>query len=1670
MDGTFALDFTVAVEPGPGSDRRNLDPGGLADVVGLAGLAAHPPNDVATLPPPTWRPAADSVAPAGPRTKALANLAALRTLRLIQQADRPATPQEQDTLGRWSAWGALPKVFDPDEERWADIRTELDHLLSPTELAAARRTTLNAHYTRPGVVTAMWAFVQSIGFVGGRVLEPGCGSGNFIGFAPDRLAIDWTGVELDQVTAQITRLLYPAATIRAEGFEQTLLPDGCADLVVGNVPFGKVALHDPRHNRSGQSIHNHFIIKSLNLCRPGGLVAVLTSRFTLDARSDSARAQISDLADLVTAVRLPSSTHMAVAGTQAVTDLIVFRRRSPAAERSNAGDWQRAVDFDTIDGPVRVNEWFADHPELMLGEPRLGGQYRGDDLRIVAEFDTDRLRTTLDDQSRAARRRGHLHKPNRPETTEAAIVDPMATVDPRRTKPGSLIALEGNQFGRFVGGQVEPIAVPKSACHELRSLCGLRDVLAELLDVQAETLADGRVAELQGTLSRRYDAYVGRYGPLNRFTWGRTGRTGDDGEEIMRRLRPKMGGFRDDPDAPSVFALEEFDPGSQTATKTAVFTRRLLAPREVRESTDDPAEAVLICLDQVGRVDLGRIAGLLGTDETGARVRLAELVYDDPLTGRLEPAPSYLAGDVRSKLAAAGEATAREERFRVNVDALTAVVPVDLTPGEIDVRPGQSWIPTDVMSDFVIDVLESPPVSVAHDPLTATWEIDVSSWQRSSVVMTSEWGTERKDAVTLLQAAANNSTVTVWDQLDDTRVVNQQATLDAREKQAALVERFAGWVWEEPDRASCLAAIYNERFNSHVPRSYDGSHLTLPGLAADFEPRSHQRAAVARVLAEPTTLLAHEVGAGKTATMVMASMELRRLGLVNKPMVVVPNHMLEQFCTEWRALYPAAKVLFPTAAEQGPAGRKLFVARAAVGEWDAVVVTESVFERIPLAPVTEARFIRRQVDELRAASTTFQTSMGRRSRTVKDIEMRALRLEERHKTLLNRADKDDGATFEQLGVDYLFVDEAHHAKNLGISTRMTGLGKRGSGYASQLDIRLEWLRERYGPKVLTLSTATPIANSLSEMWVMQHYARPDRLDAAGVGPFDAWASNFAGQVTRLELAPEGTHYRIATRLAKFRNVPDLIAMFTEFADVRTKSDLDLPRPELVNGCAETVVVPGDDQLRGFVAELGERAEQVRNRSVRPEDDNMLKISSDGRAAALDVRLVGFRRPIGSTKVSVAAARIATIWEANRDGRFTDPGGNEHHRPGALQLVFAELGTPGGARWGLYEQLRNELADRGVPRETVRFMHEARNPREKEQLFNAARNGAVAVLVGTTEKMGVGTNVQARCVALHHLDCPWRPADVEQREGRILRQGNQNPTVEILRYVTEGSFDVYMWQTVELKAGFINQVLAGRHGGRTLDDVTSEQELSYAEVKALATGDDRIVRKAGLEADVTRMRRQRTAHFQDQSRLQRTVTTGLERLGRNDRYATVLGSLAEQLTSTRGDHFAVTVDGQRHTTRADGGNAAIDLLSSTMKSARAGEGTDRHAIIIGGLDLTIRCDARMPGVVDITVPTTQLRLTVERDDLRDVDPSRLSQRLERLVARVPDELADVATSSAEVRTQVDAAQRRLGVAFPHEDGLRRLQTELDDLTAELAERTSSGDGREQPPDDSTGRTI
>ena len=764
--------------------------------------------------------------------------------------------------------------------------------------------------------------------------------------------------------------------------------------------------------------------------------------------------------------------------------------------------------------------------------------------------------------------------------------------------------------------------------------------------------------------------------------------------------------------------------------------------------------------------------------------------------------------------------------------------------------------------------------------------------------------------------------------------------------------------------------------------------------------------------------------------MVIAAMELRRLRLARKPMVVVPNHMLEQFCTDWRALYPTARVLFPTEHESGPAGRKHFVARAAVGEWDAVVVTESVFQRIPLTPATHARYLQRQIDELRTSLTSFRTAVGRRSRSVKDIEKMVITREERVKGLLAKIDHDDGVGFEQLGVDYLCVDEAHHAKNLAIATRIQSLGKAGSGYATDLEAKLDWLRDTHGPKVVTFATATPIANSLSEMYVMQRFLRPDHLTAAGVASFDSWAANFVATATRLEAAPEGG-YRITTRAARFRNVPDLMSHFRQFADIRTTAQLGLPVPEMANGKPTTVIVPATEALRAFMRTLAERAAAVRSRRVTPEEDNMLKISSDGRAAALDMRLVT-SNSAGGEKLAAAADNIVAIWERGRDRLYTDRSGRPHARRGTFQLVFADLGTPTGANWNLYRELRRLLVTRGMPEQLVRFVHEARNNREKEQLFDACRTGSVAVLVGSTDKMGVGTNVQARCIALHHLDCPWRPADIAQRDGRQMRQGNQNAVVENYRYATETSFDIYMWQTVERKAGFIHQTLTGDND-RTVDDITGDQELSYAEVKALATGDPRILRKAALETDVARLRRQHVAHDEDQARLRRTHSHAVASIESLTASIAVHEDLAARVVDTRGDQFLAVIDGIRHTRRVDAGAALVGRLNNALAEAGIGRATRAPVIEIGGISFHLETKQYRERAT-LAIDRTQLDTTVDLDELTDIDPSQLVQRLEHLTRTIGRETDELGRRLDNARTEANAARQRISTHFAGADAL------------------------------------
>ena len=1611
-----------------------------------------------------WRArSAEDLAPGGHAHRLAANLHALEVLRRLEQAGRPPDPQDQAVLARWSGWGSLPQVFDDRDGRYTSERARLKQLLDESEWAAAARTTLNAHYTDFDVATAMWAAVVRAGFEGGRVLEPGVGSGTFLATVPESVSVEAVGVEVDPITAAIAKALHPSATIRAESFAASRFPDGWFDLAIGNVPFGDYRLFDPVHNRSKLSIHNHFIVKSLRLLRQGAYAAVLTSRFTLDAAGMTARTEMASLADLVGALRLPQGAMRRVAGTDVAMDLLLLRRRPTGADPSGEA-WSQTVPW-ICDGEstILVNELFARHPDWVLGEMRAGrGRYGHDDLevlpldgplaprlaaaltRIVEEAEERGLGYAAGESGIA---RGGDRGPRNPPAGEGLLVTD-APRGPHHVER-SLLRRSGGGFAVIRDGVTVAHSPPRSQAEELGLLIDLRDTYFEVIDAQAAVSSETAWQRARSRLNDLYDRYAGAFGPINRYRLTPTGRRDVEGRPGMARRFPPMGGFNADPGLPVVRALEIFDDETGAATKATIFDSRVLAPRKPRQDANSPEDALALCLDECGTVDIGTVARLLGCGENEARRRLGTLVYDDPSGGPPLTAAQYLSGDVRSRLAEARAASARDLRWAVNVAALEAVQPRDLEPSEIEARLGAPWIPPGDVTDFCAEVLEAD-VIVDYAPATGEWVIAMRTGTSTSVALTSEWGTSRANAIRLVEANANQRLVTITDETSDgQRVTNLAETLAAREKQEAITERFATWLWEEPSRADRLASDYNRRFNSIVLPSYDGSHLSLPGLAAHFRPHTHQRDAVWRILSEPTVLLAHGVGAGKTATMVMAGREMKRLGMVNKPAYVVPNHMLEQFSREYLQLYPQAKILVAGRDDMSPPRRKEFVARCAAEDWDAVIMTHASFERVPVSAATEREFLESRIAELRTSIDA--SNSGGKGLTVKNLEKVVARVEERHKALLADARRDEGGVcFEATGIDYVYLDEAQAYKNLALTSRITGVRTDGSKRAEDMAMKVDWLRRRRGQRVATFATATPIANSIAEMYVMQRYLAPNALAAAGVEHFDGWAANFGRTVTSLELAPDSSSYRMTTRFARFANVPDLLRMFRAFADVRTGDQLHLAVPDVAGGRPETMVVPACDELKAYVAELAERAEAIRNRAVRPEEDNMLKVSGDGRKAALDLRLVERPADLDGGKLAAAASVIAGIHHESRDRPYLGDDRFRSARRGALQLVFCDLGTPkSSGEWSAYEQLRSELAALGVPAESVRFMHEAGNDIDKARLFAAARAGSIAVLIGSTEKMGIGTNVQARAIALHHIDCPWRPADLEQREGRILRQGNQNPEVRIIRYVTEGSFDVFSWQTVERKAAFINQIMRGDITERSIDDV-GDQALSYAEVKALATGNPLIMEKAGVEAELTKLERLQAAHRQDQSNLARRVAANYREATDHDRLAAAYKRAASQAIDTSGEQFKMSIDGRSFTKRTEAAAALQQFLIAALRQTHGAEAS----IPVGhlaGFDLLARITRDVFGSgLSLSlegIPRNTPAATL--GELRDTPPLGLLTRVENLAGDLESRASAAADRAEQARRDSARASSRIGQAFEHGDRIASLRVRLAEIDKELA---------------------
>lgn len=1646
------------------------------------------------------------------RARIEANLAALRLVHDLRESAREPSADERAVLGRWwRSWGAVPKVFDELEVQHADTRAELARWLGRDGYVAARRTVLNAHYTAPGYAQAMWGALAGLGFAGGNVLEPGCGAGVFLGSAPADTRV--TGVELDPTTAFIARARFPEATVRTESFADSPFADDTFDAVIGNVPFADVTLHDPVHNRDKLSMHNHFIVKSLDLTRPGGVVAVLTSRWTLDAAGEKARQAMQDRADFLGAVRLPAGAHRIVAGTDAITDLVLFRKRA-LGEAAGDDSWVHAssVRLPNRDGDlveVSIGSWFTEHPETVLGELSVvHGQY-AEALTVIPSREGSREGSVAEQFAAACS--SLVERVNRDgkgfvqRSVDAPVIDPGMVVEPV-ARAGSIdgfdghLSFDGDQWRQVRSGRIEPLEVPASQQRQLRDLVGLRDATVALLDAEAASMEDTeQIAALRAGLNTRYEAYVDRFGPVNTVKVTETSRLDKHGDPIVsRRYPPAMRTFRTDPHRAVVCALEHYDERTGTATKAAIFTGRVVAPRVVPTSVESPADALAIVLDTHGRVDLDHVASLLDVDTDVARERLGDLVFADPADDmRLVPAAAYLSGDVRQALRVAQEAVQnhpeRAVELAVNVAALEKVVPEDLGPEDITARLGAVWIPERDVRDFLAETLDDARVSVVHAG-GSNWKVTGGNKHAQAAV--ADWGTERMNALTLAERLMQQKRIVVIDVIDDgdtqRRVVNPVETEAAKAKAEAMQAAFGQWLWEDPARRDRLLRAYNDTFNNLALRDYtaDGERLSLPGLASSFTPHPHQRSAVARMISEPAVGLYHGVGAGKTAEMVMGAMELGRLGLVSKPAVVVPNHMLEQVTREWLQLYPQANVLAAGSEDLRGDGRRMFIARAATGQWDGIVMTQGAFGSLAVSGATERAYMDRELSLYRDQLSRMREADTGGGMTVKRMEKMLVTMEEKLEAKLDRP-RDEGVTFEQTGIDYLLIDELHMYKNLTIVSNIDGVARDGAQRATDLDMKIDYLRQRAETsgrpaRVLTGATATPIANSMAEAYVMQRYLRPDLLEKAGITDFDAWAATFGESVTELEMAPEGGSFRPKTRFAQFNNLPELLSMWHVSADVKTSRDLQLNVPDLVERgdgvrAPETVVVEQSEDMVEVMSWIGYRAEMVRSGAVPPEEDNMLKISSDGRKAALDLRLLtADDAPVNRAglsgqvlgepglwtmnKLDVAAARIHGIWRDNLDREYLTPDGTPHPTRGGFQIVFCDLGTPNDG-WNVYDQLRDKLTEHGMDSSRVRFVHDANTDAKKDRLFAECRGGGVDVLIGSTAKMGVGTNIQTRAVALHHLDCPWRPADVEQREGRIIRQGNQNPEVQMLRYVTEGSFDGYMWQTVERKQRFIEQVMHGSLDVRNADDIGSDNSLNYSEVKALASGNPLLLEKAQADQELAKLRNLESAHRLDQRRRRSAVSAAEHAVDVLDVQIPQVQAAIEQRVSTKGDTFRATVDGRTYEERAEAAVAVRGhIVQAVNRFSGVGNNPSRRSgvVTVGGhtFDLEYRDSLGSKEVrfaVQAAPDTVATRMTLEE---ATANGHGLITRLENAVTGMETVLDRLQQQRVTAVKERDTAQAGIGQPFEHADALTAARDRVTSITEQM-----EATGRE-PDDDPT----
>ena len=1553
----------------------------------------------------------DDLGAGGPKAKFKANMEAIRLLKELEQDQRLATPEEQEVLSRYVGWGGIPQAFEERNSAWAEEYTQLKEVLTPEEYSAARASTLNAFYTSPTVIKAMYEALGNMGLKQGNILEPSCGVGNFMGLLPESMgAASMYGVELDPVSGQIAKQLYQKNRIAVQGFEETSYPDSFFDSVIGNVPFGAYQVSDRKYDRYHFMIHDYFIAKSLDLVRPGGVVAVVTSSGTMDKQNPEVRQYFANRADLLGAIRLPNNAFQRNANTSVVADILFFQKRDRAA--ITEPDW---VQLKTTPEGYTVNSYFADHPEMVLGDFKTEStQYGKQEVTVKAKEGAD-LAEQLKDAVQ------HIQGTiTEQEISDTELEEQVVSIPADPDIKNFSFALVGEDIYYRENSVMNKMELPVVTGERVKGMVAIRDATNRLLERQLEECSDEEVASLQAELNRVYDSFTAKYGLLS--------------SNANKRA------FSMDSSYCLLTSLEFLDEKGELKRKADIFTKRTIRRAEPVTSVDTASEALAVSIGEKAKVDIPYMMQLTGKTEEEVTEELTGVIFKNPLTDKWEPSDEYLSGNVREKLNIAKQFAENHSEYMVNVQALERVQPKDLDASEIEARLGATWIFPDYITEFMAETFHTPRqhinyerIKVQYAEVTGQWNVKGKNVDSSNnPLSTATYGTQRANAYRLLEDALNLRDTKIYDTIHDAdgehRVLNRKETTLAQQKQELIREEFKEWIFKDMSRRETLCKIYNERFNSIRPREYDGSHIQFVGMNPEIKLMEHQKNAVAHILYGNNTLLAHCVGAGKTFQMIAAGMESKRLGLAQKSLYVVPNHLLEQWGSDFLRLYPGANILVATKKDFEPANRKRFCSRIATGDYDAVIIGHSQFEKIPLSRERQIALLEEQIADITYSIEAAKEEAGQQY-TVKQMEKTKKTLKAKLEKLNDQTRKDDVVTFEQLGVDRLFVDESHYYKNLFLYTKMrnvAGISQTDAQKSSDMFMKCRYMDEITGGKGITFATGTPVSNSMTELYTIMRYLQYDTLMNMGMGHFDSWAATFGETVTAIELSPEGTGYRAKTRFARFFNLPELISIFKEAADIQTADMLNLPVPEAEY--INEVLKPSEEQ-KEMVEAFSERAEQVRGGVVDPRVDNMLKITNDGRKCALDQRLLNDMLPdAGESKVNACVENAFQVWE---DGKDTQ----------ATQLIFCDLSTPKtDGTFNVYDDVRNKLVERGIPKEQIAFIHEYNTEVKKAELFAKVRAGQVRILMGSTPKLGAGTNVQDRLLALHHLDCPWKPSDLEQQEGRILRQGNQNDKVKIFRYVTENTFDSYMWQILENKQKFISQIMTSKSPVRACEDV-DDTALSYAEIKALATGNEYIKEKMDLDVQVSKLKLLKANHTSQIYRLESDIAK---------RYPVQITALKEKIAGMRvdadvvkgidlqdNDHFAMTVGGKLYTDKKEAGVALISAASGLKSVKSAGQIGEYH-----GFALSSEYNF-LSNTYTMTIKgKCSYKIEFGKDTLGNI------QRIHNALSAIEKKLADTEQNLETVQQQLKTAQEEVQKPFPKEAELSEKMERLAELNAML----------------------